>query len=121
MHGAQLRSHRMMIGFDLGSYADRLGVNQRTLSRWELKPAHVPADVADQMNRDVDLFLDTRDRIEAQTRGEEATQVAIYRDAANLPHWYENGPWRIYNAAAGLVAIELDLGVRWADIAEARA
>lgn len=35
MNGATLRTYRELLGYELNRYADKLGVNRRTVTRWE--------------------------------------------------------------------------------------
>ena len=53
MNGATLRTYRELLGYELNRYAEKLGVNRRTVTRWETGEWPLPDDVATQVRSDL--------------------------------------------------------------------
>ena len=114
MNGASLRAIRIRCGLTLEQFGHRVGVNGRTLSRWELDDRDVYEDVAAEANALFDQYLAIREHIADERNVPGITPevpVLIYRPKDNPPEPYDRLLW---NAAATDYALDEDVDLEWA-------
>jgi transcriptional regulator with XRE-family HTH domain len=110
MNGATLRTYRELLGYELNQYAEKVGVNRRTVTRWETGQWNVPEDVATQVRSDLDELNRVIDELHATIpeAAEEATLLRCGRSDDLSKVTKETTSHEIYNAATGLTALALE-------------
>lgn len=110
MNGATLRTYRELLGYELNRYAEKLGVNRRTVTRWETGEWPLPDDVATQVRsdlRELNQIIDELGSTIPEGAGE-ATLIRYGRDDDLTEVTTATGSHEIYNAAVGLTAFDLE-------------
>lgn len=122
MNGATLRVYRQLLGYESAHYADKIGVNRRTVIRWEQDEKPVPDDVAAQVRADLAQLeqLTAQLRWDKAKQGETVTLTAYRHGDALTAETGRAVDRQIYNAAVGLAALDLEAGgtevtIRWSD------
>lgn len=120
MNGATLRVYRQLLGYESAHYADKIGVNRRTVIRWEQEEKPVPDDVAAQVRADLAQLeqLLARIRWDEANQGDAATLTAYRHGDALTAATGLSVDRQIYNAAVGLAALDLEAAgtevtIRW--------
>lgn len=128
---AEFRAIRETVGMTQGMLADALGVEPRSVRRWESPsaPQVPPRDAWDVL----DSALDTQRQAVAAALGEVdrmAQERGAYTDYVTLPYWPsqaaydaghyvdDGGDWRMINATNRLLAYALHergIDVEWSD------
>lgn len=110
MNGATLRTYRELLGYELNQYADKVGVNRRTVTRWETGQWDVPEDVAAQVRSDLNELTRVIDELQetVPVDAEEATLLRYGRADDLSKVTKETASHEIYNAAIGLAALALE-------------
>lgn len=110
MNGATLRTYRELLGYELNRYAEKLGVNRRTVTRWETGEWPLPDDVAAQVRSDLRELNQVIDDLGSTIPegADEATLVRYGRDDDLTKVTTATGSHEIYNAGVGLTAFDLE-------------
>lgn len=108
MNGATLRAIRTRCGYTLDHFASLVDVTGRTLSRWELDPRDVPADVAKTAYRAHNEYLEAIEQVDEDAAADGVVYVARKDDPA--PHGYTRIVW---NSAAGDYALDEGYPLMW--------
>lgn len=110
MNGATLRTYRRLLGYDINDYAEELGINRRTVTRWETGDWPVPDDVAERVRDDLSELRAVADELRNSVpEGAAEAEFVRYRrseDIADVTTSTKSA--EIYNAAAGLAALGLE-------------
>lgn len=110
MNGATLRSYRRLLGYDINEYAEELGINRRTVTRWETGDWPVPDDVAVRVRNDLAELRAVVDELrDSVSVDAEEAEFVRYRRSEDIASVTKNTTSaEIYNAAAGLAAFGLE-------------
>ncbi|MGO1262280.1 MAG: hypothetical protein ACTMIV_03940, partial [Brevibacterium aurantiacum] len=104
MNGATLRTYRQLLGYDINGYSEKLGINRRTVTRWETGDWPVPDDVAVRVREDLADLRAVVDELRGSVpEGTEEAEFIRYRRSEDIVLVTKNTTSaEIYNAAAGL-------------------
>lgn len=110
MNGATLRTYRQLLGYDINGYSEKLGINRRTVTRWETGDWPVPDDVAVRVREDLADLRAVVDELRGSVpEGTEEAEFIRYRRSEDIVLVTKNTTSaEIYNAAAGLAALDLE-------------
>lgn len=110
MNGATLRTYRRLLGYDINDYAEKLGVNRRSITRWETGDWPVPEDVATQVRSELGELKAASDELLASVPKKASTaEFTRYRRDSDIAGITEStNSHVIFNTAAGLAALDLE-------------
>lgn len=110
MNGATLRTYRRLLGYDINDYAEELGINRRTVTRWETGDWPVPDDVALRVRDDLSELRAVADELrDSVPKGADEAEFVRYRRSEDIAAVTKSTTSaEIYNAAAGLAALGLE-------------
>lgn len=113
---AELRATRERVGLTQAKLAEAVGVQVRSVKRWESPeaPQNAPEDVWLYLGDLLQAQDEAVDAAVARAKPEELYQLQHYANHEECPDGY----WRVANATARAIAITLEaqgFGVEWID------